>query len=269
MKSQNSLRTSHRRFSKKVNVQRHRPQGAASAHAEEKSSKVPRSVPFSIEMALAGLKNNETRVTTEVKSLTGKAGSETKVVYPAELVAAFRSMFPSTRHYDFQLHSTFTVTTNAGGAALDVSPISPTATTYGEWSALSLLFDEVKGLSSSVQYVSILNAGGTGGAITSAPLVLAFDEQNINTAPTSYTQVYRLASSVCFQSQNGDAGSGTHKQRHRFAPRPYANTATPAIQSPPSGMIGAWMLANGAVFPVSTNVALFNQTVVARFKCRA
>jgi len=238
-------------------------------HDEKKSSSVPRTPKLDeLRVALCGLRNNETRVTTEVKLANGKVGSETKVVYAPELLAAFKSMFPSTRTYDFQLHSSFTVSTSAGGAALDVSPISPLATTYGEWSPLSVLFDEVMGVSSTVQYVSILALNGGGGA-TSVPLCLAFDEQNINAAPTSYTQVYRLAQSKCFQAQLCDHGSGTHVQKHRFASRDWAGTATPAIQSPPAGMVGAWMLANGAVFPASTQVALFNQTVVARFRCRA
>jgi len=204
---------------------------------------------------------------SEEKSLV-KGSKEVELRFDPSVLAAVKGMFASSRSYEFQIHTAFTLTTSAAGAMLDISPISPASTSYYEWAALAALFDEVKAISSFVE-ICAFSSTGTVGALLPLALVLAVDEQNINTAVTSYTQVQRLAGSRTFVLPYGDGGSGRHTMSHTFASRAWANTATPAVQSPVSGMVGSWSMANGNPGSNSSNYGLFNQIVRVRLRCRA
>jgi hypothetical protein len=218
--------------------------------------------------AIRALRNNETKVTSEVKGLSGKITSETKVTYPEELVAAFRGLFGSGKTYDFQLHNVSTQTSTAGGGLLGSITVNPAVTSFAEWSALSSLFDEVKGISSSLDVLSLLHSSASGGGM--ADMVMAFDETLLaSSAPASVLSVFRLAESKTFVMQAGTAGSYRHRQMRRFVPRAYAVITTPATVAPFSGLNGAWVFGNSGLFLVSTPVATFYLTIRARFRCRA
>jgi hypothetical protein len=235
---------------------------------EQKSSSPTKSLALSVSAAILGLRNNESRVVSEVKGLGGKVTMSTKVSYPPELIAAFRGMFGSSRVYEFQMHQVLTVSSSAGGGALGFVAISPTVASYGEWTALQALFDEAKAVYSEINWTTILITSG----FTNADMVLAFDEQNLTSDPSSYLSVYRLASSKCFVSQLGDAGSGRHFQSHTFATRGWCDTATaspPYSVSPMGGFIGCWVYGNSGLFPTSVAVATISSITVGKFRCRA
>jgi len=229
-----------------------------------------------VHRAVTALRNS---AAVESKGFFGAAGKSsgadlvkgaicTPQIFAPEIVAALRGMFNSRRTYDFQIHTAFTLTTSAAGAMLDISPISPASTSYYEWAALAALFDEVKAVSSTVEICAFSSVGSVG-ALLPLALVLAVDEQNINTAVSSYTAVQRLAGSRTFCLPYGDAGSGRHVHSHVFASRAWANTATPATQSPIGGMVGSWSMANGNPGSNSSNYGLFNQIVRVRLRARA
>jgi hypothetical protein len=221
-----------------------------------------------IDDAIRALRNNETRVTYEAKGTAGRLLTESKVTYPAELVAAFKGLFGAGRTYDFQLHYVTTQTSTAGGGLLGSETINPSVTSFGEWSALSALFDEVKGISSTFDWLTLLSPDQAG--VTVGDMVVAFDETLLaSSAPSSVLSVFRLAESRTFVSQMGSAGSGRHRQNRRFVPRAYAPTSTPAGITPFMGLCGAWVFGNSGLFPVSTAVATTYMVVHARFRCRA
>jgi len=227
----------------------------------------PRAPSVKVEDALRALRNNETKLTTEVKGLAGKLSTETKTTYPPELLNALRGMFPSTREYLFELHYATTQTSTAGGGLLGSETTNPSVTSFYEWTALAALFDEVNMSATSMSWISLL-ADST--AIPPATLVLAFDEQSLaSSAPASYAAVTRIAGSREFNSTLCDSGSGRHFQRHKCASRAWCSTATPATQSPVGGMAGSWSFGNNGLFPVTTACATTTIRVAARFRCRA
>jgi len=225
---------------------------------------------FSMQVADAvqALRNNETRILSEVKSSSGKITMDTKVSYPTELVAAFRGLFGAGREYDFQMHYITTQTSDAGGGLLGSITINPSVTSFAEWTALSALFDEVKGISSECTFLTLNDSGTTGGAM--ADMVMAFDDIRVaSSAPASTLTVYRLAESVTWVMDKGDAGSGKHRQLRKLTPRAYCATSTPFSVAPVGGLAGGWSFGNSGLFAVSTAVATVFIIVRARFRNRA
>jgi hypothetical protein len=218
--------------------------------------------------AVQALRNNETRILSEVKSSSGKITMDTKVSYPTELVAAFRGLFGAGREYDFQMHYITTQTSDAGGGLLGSITINPSVTSFAEWTALSALFDEVKGISSECTFLTLNDSGTTGGAM--ADMVMAFDDIRVaSSAPASTLTVYRLAESVTWVMDKGDAGSGKHRQLRKLTPRAYCATSTPFSVAPVGGLAGGWSFGNSGLFAVSTAVATVFIIVRARFRNRA
>jgi hypothetical protein len=213
--------------------------------------------------AVNALRNSETRLTVEVKGMAGKLSTETKTTYPPELLKGMRSLFGSNREYLFELHNTSQQVTSGGGALAMFQSCSPAVESFSEWSALSALFDEVKLHSSRIEWLAL------GVYATQMSMMMAFDEQNLTSVPTSFLQVFRLAGSRGFHGVMCDNGSGRHTRKHKALPRTWCSVATPATQSPLGGMVGAWVYYNGNVGPASTVVALVNFVAVARLRCRA
>jgi hypothetical protein len=216
---------------------------------------------FHLSKAIEMLRNNETKLTMEVKG----SGSKTVLTYPPELIGALRGMFPAIREYQFELHNIESQTTTAGGGFLGAIALSPSVTSYGEWTALAALFDEVKAAKSSIHFVTSVYSG----QVLSSPIMLALDEQNLNTPPATYLAVARLAESQSFNSLSGDQGSGRHSQHRVLASRSWCNTATPYSQSPVGGCIGAWVFANGVIMNTSTTYFVVDFTLTVRLRCRA
>jgi hypothetical protein len=219
-----------------------------------------------LEDAIRGLRNNETRVTSEVKGVAGKVSSETRVTYPAELVAAFRGLFGANRTYDFQLHQVLNVVSSAGGATLGFVAISPSVASYAEWTALAALFDECKGMSSHIDWNTAIPVGSV---VQLPTVILAFDEQNLSSDPASTLAVYRLAESKTFVPQLSTGGSGQFRLDRKFTSRSWCNTSTPYSQSPVGGLIGCWVYGNSQLFTVTTTVAVISSITRARFRNRA
>jgi len=211
--------------------------------------------------AVRTLRNNETRVVTELKGKESKA----TLSYPPDLVMAMRGLFTSRRTYKFQLHQVLDVVSSSGGSTLGFVAISPSVASYGEWSALSSLFDEVKAKSTKIDWMSALSLASA----VNVTVTLAVDEQNLNTDPSATLAVYRLAESQNFQSLLGAGGSGKHSQSHTFASRAWCNVVTPFSQSPLGGMIGCWVYGNDGLFATSTTIAHVFSITVAAFRCRA
>lgn len=235
----------------------------------EFKGKIPSAPSTTLIDAVRGLRNNETRVTVEVKGAAGKATSESKLTYPSELVAAFRGMFGTKRVYDFQLHQVLDVISSSGGSTLgyvSITPISsPPGAVFAEWSALSALFDEVKAIHTQIDWLSAISLAST----INITVVMAFDEQNLATDPSSTLSVYRLAEARTFQSLLGEGGSGRHVHSHKISSRSWCNTAIPYSQSPIGGMVGSWVFGNDGLFSTSTTVAHVFSITVAKFRCRA
>jgi len=231
---------------------------------------IGQSLSLQVEDAIRALRNNETKITCEEKGLNGKMVSETKITYPAELVAALRGTFGAGRTYEFQLHQVGTNASSSGGATLNFQAISPTVASYGEWTALQALFDEGKAVSSRIDYCTL--SPGPSATNPNTDIVISFDEQNLNTVPSSYLAVYRLAGSYTFVNQLGDRGSGKVSRSVKFQSRGWCDTATsspPYSVSPMGGFIGCWVWANSGLFASSIAVATISSITVGKFRCRA
>jgi len=219
-----------------------------------------------VEHAVSALRNNAVVTVVESKSASLGLKSVAKTSYPPELILALRGMFSAQRNYDFQLHQVLDVVSSTGGSTLGFVAISPSVASYGEWSALAALFDEVKALSTSIAWHSTTVVTALGG---DPAIALALDQQDLSTDPSSALAVYRLAGSKTFTAALATGGSGKFAMAARFGSRGFCTTAVPYSTSPMGGMIGCWVYGNDGLYPVSTTVAHVFSKTIARFRSRA
>jgi hypothetical protein len=173
-------------------------------------------------------------------------------------------MFGAGKEYDFLMHYNTTQTSDGGGGLLGSITINPAVTSFAEWSALSSLFDECKGISSRIEFLTNLMVTTVLG-----DMVMAFDETRVaSSAPASYLSILRLAESKSWVMALANGGSGRHSQTRKLVSRPWAITATPAPTAPLAGLAGGWSFGNSGLFPVSTAVATVNLMVHVRLRCR-
>lgn len=205
-----------------------------------------------IETLILGLRNHEVKTSIETKD-----GMLVKSVIPdskvSEARAMLRSFFPANKSYRFRMTATFAMTTNGSGVILGFQSFSPAVSSYNEWTALSALFDEVKGLANQLTLVS--SFGGTSTAIV-LPIALAPDYITINTTPASAASVNRLAESEILVGGLLTPNKPRVKICHLPGDLLWATTATPAVASPPSGCIGQWSFA-GQIIAGSNSITYF------------
>lgn len=229
-----------------------------------KTSSPTTTLTVSVLDAVAALRNNETRVVSETKGLLGKTTMETKVSYPPELLVAMRGLFPASREYEFQMHYVTTQTSTAGGSLLGSETINPSVTSFAEWSALSSLFDEVKAVSSSMRFCSLIFPTA---ALPPCTMVMAFDEtQTTSGTPASFLSVFRLAQSKSWSLDHGDAGCGSHTQVRKMTSRSWCITSSPVSTSPIGGMTGSWVFGNSGL--LGTSAASATTLMIVRTKLR-
>lgn len=166
------------------------------------------------------------------------------VLDPGALAMA-RSMFPAGKIYYFDLFASTSIGSTGLGAMTGTLSISPAVVSYAEWPALSALFDEVCLVRAAVNLRPQVGADGQDLNSTTAQksivngFLMGANLNNISTAPASYTAVGRLARSAEMTRTISDRGASS---LYMYAPegRPWADTTTPAVQSPPAGMLGAF-----------------------------
>jgi len=238
--------------------------------ADEKD--VPRTPALDlVQNALCALRNNEVKVTREVKapSLGGiiSGTSVTTVDYPKELVAAFRGMFGALKEYRFQMVVVTPLTTTSGGALIGAISLSPSVSSYAEWTALSALFDEVKAIGSKIVLAST-NAPASATSAFEMPMVIACDHVNLSSTPASTLAVVRLAESSTF---NTTLCVRPYVKTVKFADseRLWSITGTPYSQAPLGGCIGTWSYANQSVGGGSTLYLSAITRTYVKLRCRA
>jgi hypothetical protein len=253
-------------------AQRRRNQNSLESKLSALSQGPSKSPPLDlIENALNCLRNNEVKIVKEVKapSLGGLiSGSSTTIIeYPKELVTAFRSMFGALKEYRFEMRFVTPQSTSAGGALLVAIPLSPSVSSYAEWSALSALFDEVKCFGTHITCAST-NAPGSATTAFEMPITIACDHVNLSTTPASTLAVVRLAGSSTF---NTTLCVKPYKRYARFADseRSWCITGTPYSQAPLGGCIGTWSLANMSVGGGSTLYLSCIVRTYVKLRCRA
>jgi hypothetical protein len=211
------------------------------------------------------------KITKEVKApqLGGliSGSSQTIVEYPKELVAAFRGMFGALKEYRFEMRFVTPLSTTSGGALLTAISMSPSVSSYAEWSALSALFDEVKAYASHITCASV-NAPASATTAFEMPVVIACDHVNLSSAPASTLAVVRLAESEVF---NTTLCVKPFEKTVLFAQseRQWCITGTPYSQAPLGGCIGTWSLGNMSVGGGSTQYLSCITRLAVKLRCRA
>jgi hypothetical protein len=207
-----------------------------SSFGNEDRSKVIDGLPSSVVLcpisnAIAALYNNSTKVVSE-----SKLGSTSKIVFNTEVLATLRGLFPSTKTYRFQIHTTSAIVSSGVGLVQVANPANPAIATYSEWAALAALFDECKLISSTL--------GLTASGLTAAkpvPLWIGFDHITSTAVGVGFGNVQRLAESHAVHSVLMDAGSGRHRQHMKISPtRLFALTSTPISTTSDIGLNGQW-----------------------------
>jgi hypothetical protein len=219
-----------------------------------------------VQIAIGSLLN--TRVWTH--RLQGDSKSE--FVFDADVLRLARGMFPSGKTYRFDMFATSSLGSTAAGALLNTIPISPAVVSYQEWPALSALFEEVvlvrsicgfqPQIGADGQY--LLSATATKALVTGA--IVGANPNNISSVPASYVAVGRLAHATPLARTITDT-SGVYDLT--FMPpsdRPYARTATPAVQDPPAGCLGSFDVAFSGT--VSISLIYYNVNLWTTVKLR-
>jgi hypothetical protein len=238
--------------------------------AEEKGVPRPPALDL-VQNALCALRNNEVKVTKEVKapSFGGiiSGTSVTTVDYPKELVAAFRGMFGALKEYRFEMRVVTALSTTAGGALIGALRLSPSVSSYAVWSAHAALFDEVKAIGSKIVLAST-NAPASATTAFEMPMAIACDHVNLSSTPASTLAVIRLADSSTF---NTTLCVKPYVKTVKFAgsERLWCITGTPYSQDPLGGCIGTWSYANQSVGGGSTLYLSAITRTYVKLRCRA
>jgi hypothetical protein len=204
------------------------------------------------------------KITKEVKTPILGGLTSTTVEYPKELVAAFRGMFGALKEYRFEMRFVSALSTSGGGALLTAISLSPSVSSYAEWSALSALFDEVKMIGSKIVCNSVNSVNGA----SEMPMVIACDHVNLSTNLASTLAVVRLAQSSTF---NTTSCIKPYVKTVKFADseRLWCITGTPYSQSPLGGCVGTWSLGNLSVGSVSVPYLSCIVHSFVKLRCRA
>lgn len=217
-------------------------------------------------LLLDGLRAKQVVTTVETKdgSLVSSKVPDAAVL---EARALMRSFFPAGKTYRFRMSATFAMTTNGSGVILGFQSFSPSVSSFNEWTALSALFDEVRGITNQLTMVS--SFGGTSTAIV-LPIALAPDFRTINTTPSSATAVNRLAESDIIVGGLLTANRPRKKIVRYPSGVGWASVDTPAVASPPAGLIGQWSFAGQIIAgTVSITYMYCFMDNLVQFRCRA
>jgi hypothetical protein len=222
--------------------------------------------PALLNRALCALENTKTLLSTEVKTPTGNV-IETSVAYNQDVLAVMRGLFGASKEYRFQMHFVSALSTTAGGALLGTLSLSPSVSSYAEWTALAGLFDEVKMYRSSVTFLST-NAPASATTAFEMPMTIAPNHVNLSTAPASTLAVVRLAESNSF---NSTLCVKPYVQHAKYSDdeRLWCLTGTPWSQSPLGGCIGTWDYGNHSVGGGSTQYFSVIVRAFVKLRCRA
>lgn len=218
-----------------------------------------------IETLVTGLMNHMIIKTVESKdgSIVTRSIPDAKIL---EARALMRSFFPAGKTYRFRLTSTFAPGTNGAGALVGFQSFSPAVTTYNEWSAVSALFDEVRGLKNQLTLIS--SFGPTSTAIV-APISIAPDYSLINTTPSSAVAVNRLAESVVLPCGQMTTGKGIRLLATMPSELEWCQIATPATVSPYAGCVGQWSFYASTTLTASIVYYYAYMDFLVQLRCRA
>jgi len=188
--------------------------------------------------------------------MANKVDTKEGSIFSATALAFVRSMFPAGKEYRFDMVASTTVGTNASGSLQQALAFSPAVVSYQEWAALSALFEEVVLIRAQCSFLPLIGSDGQILTTTTASkamvndVVVGANPDNISTAP-SFSSVIRLAKSVSLARTIADISGPTMISYRPPPDRPYARTATPAVQDPPAGMVGSFDIANATALTVS------------------
>jgi len=252
-----------------------RPKPVGGLPTKKKKGSGPISKPeFSLSLQLVdavnALENNKIVRMVEYKDPhDGKSVHTKDVLYPPELLKGMRGMFPASKIYSFEIHASNVLATVGGGVFTNGDSMSwnPGTVTYGEWSALAALFDEVV-LQKATVYINSA-FGPTSSAIV-FQAVIAPDLDNSSGSTPAYATVQRLSESEYLHPYEMGVKPGIFIKVHKVKNRPYALTSAPTGASgTPSGLLGGWKIASNIVGTPSINYMFAAMKNVVRLRNRA
>jgi len=210
--------------------------------------------------AIQSLYNNSTKLVSETK-----LGTSVKIVFNPEVLTTLRGLFPSTRSYMFQIHTSSTISSSGAGVVSVASPANPAVVTYSEWAALAALFDECRLVKSSLGLTSSAFA-----ANKAIPLHIAFDHITSTAAGVGFGNVQRLAESVVINSLFMKGGSGRFRKKALIArTRLFATTTLPTSTTSDVGLNGQWDISGQDSTTNSVVVCYGDVENVVQFRNRA
>lgn len=242
-----------------------KPEKKKKVKVEHKSEIMRIISPELLPMAISMLHNNAITKTSENK-VGGLIMVDTKVEYPAEVLAAAKTLFDPNRTYKFRLHNSTALAADGSGVFKTTISFPNYASTALEWTALAALFEYCK-LKHCIFNVS------TGLIATSTNMsqhVWGYNPTNVSTAPTGYSLVSRQAHTKYFHPLYQEKGSGSMTFVVTPIPLEFAQTtSTPYSLTPPSGILGTIDIASYAACGASQIQYYVQCQFDVLFKCRA
>jgi len=220
-----------------------------------------------VNILMLGLKNQAVATTKEVKLPTGGVMKHVTSEIPADAIlkarALLTSFFPANKVYPFRLTANGAISTDTGGSALGFIDWTSTSQ-YPEWSAISSLFDEVKGVKNNLTLCSTFSGSST--AIVT-PFAIAPKYNDTGSNPASFAVVWRLARSRIIVGGLITTGRPPHMSAGR--PVMWASVTDVYTNSPPSGLVGQWDFANQAAGTHSIGYFNWQMEFHVNFRLRA
>jgi len=190
-------------------------------------------------------------------------------VFDASVLAVMRSLFKSTKEYDFKLNVTASlpIASSAAGSLLANLAWSPLTTVPIEYAALAALFDETKLVRARMVITSAF--GPTSTAIVT-PIAIAPDYSNVGVTPT-FALVLRLPEVRVLHPYLLTQGQGELVLNASIPKsRAWCITSAPSTASPiPAGWCGQWSFGNEIAGTPSINYLFTRLSFLAKFRLRA
>jgi hypothetical protein len=177
-----------------------------------------------------------------------KSSSSTAIIREPSFLRTARSLFSINKEYRFRMHSSSIsqITSSGGGTLLGTIPVNAADTSYSDFSALALLFDELRLSRVRIRIMPLIGSNfnenvGTSATIISPNILMAFSPMNRNTIPGGAPIVYRQSTVFSFNPSLGNGIRSTLVKS--FSPekgRLWCTTGSVYVQSPAAGMLGSF-----------------------------
>jgi len=241
--------------------------GGASTEVKSRSPKGGRKAAYRRNVHLDFSGFDKAMMLLSLPSSKLRGTDEKSSAFAPEVLEFARSLFSADRTYKFRVTYNSYFATSGSGVINGAISFSPSVVSFAEWSCLSALFDEVR-----LRTCKVTLTGATNNSASAVAIAIASNWANTSSAPSGPTAVLRLPDSEILNSyfMSHSTSPGVFVKTVKSPIKVWAETATPAVVSPPAGCLGTFDIV-GLNSSSSFSIPYFYyfQEQILELRCRA